>query len=358
MIVIRTKNLSPLFSDLLGLRKFLESIPKVGLVVSPSDGVDWELSGAIPEEMKVYSLIPHLKNSEETISSHILALGVNRVCPLFPVSPSYVDFQLHPEFGLYNVQCIDDIQTFKEETGYQPDVIRVSINPLKYPKELLDYCKEEGIDVIGTDIFGPDLLREYYTKLFPEAFLQAFGEHNTDLLEIPGNDPYFIKRVYSRLGKGQDNPKLLEYTKSIDKVPSLKIPTPKIYQTLNLEVSGVGKISIPGDKGDFTLKPQNEILDNLGDPIWEDDLISEDVDSNDKEFLGTLHRYHVLPRLQELHFPKIWKPIFTKILPDFWVIKMIPKKWFGWLWKEHLYWMISGKLWKMPLSGHENLING
>ena len=360
MIAIRTKNLSRLFSDFLGFGKFLRSLKApIGLVVSPGDGKDWELSGSIPEDrVKVYSLIPHIKNSKETVDSEKLALGVLSIVPLFPASliGEEEDLGGYLECGIYDVQDTEEIIKFKEVSGRYPDVVRLSINPLKYPKEILDYCKESGIEVIGTDIFGPQILREYYRNLFPESFLQAFGEHSVDVLEIPGDDPYFIKRVFSRKGGGQENPKLLEYAKDIDRVPNLKSPKSKIYQTVSMKIPGVGEISLPSPKGKFTLKPSPEVL-NLGEPLWEDDLIPEDVDMEDKELLGTLHRYHVLPKISELHPTKVWKPVFTKILPDFWAIKMIPKGWLGWFWKEHIYWMISGKLWKIPLSAHESLMD-
>lgn len=356
MIAIRTKDLSPLFSDLLGFKKFIKSLPNIGLVVSPGDGKDWELSGAIPDETKVYSLIPHTEGAQETIDSHKLALGVFDIIPLFPAASDPGNLRKYSEYGIYDVQDVEEIQEFENIMEKLPDVVRISINPLRYPKELIDYCRNSGIKILGTDIFGPNHLREYYKGLFPETFMQAFGEHNTDILEIPGDDPYFIKRVYSRKGKNQEEKKFFEYTKEIDKVPSLRLPGPKVYQTMTIEIPKVGKLSIPGNKGKFTLKPVLESFD-LGDPVWEDTLIPKDVDKENKELLGTLHRYHVLSELSDLHSPKMWKPIFTKIIPDFWVIKIIPKKWVGWMWKEYLYWMISGKLWEIPLSGHESLIN-
>lgn len=357
MIAIRTKNLSPLFTDILGFEKFLKSMPEISLVISPEDGVDWELSGAIPGGTSVYSLIPHIKGSEETIKSHTLALGVSSVIPLFPVSENYEGLRSYPEYGVYGAEDVEEILELEEVMGKLPDIVRISINPLKYPKELIDFCKSNNIKILGTDIFGSDILKEYYKNLFPDSFLQAFGEYNANIIEVPGNDPYFIKEAYQRSGKKQDNPNLFKYSKYIDKTPPLKVLPRKVHQVLSLEVPGVGKLSISGGKGDFTLEPVSEVFD-LGDPLWEDDLIPEDVDLENKELLGTLHRYHVLPVLQELHSQKIWKPIFTKIQPDFWAIKVIPKKWMGWVWKEYLYWMVSGKLWKIPLSAHENLING
>lgn len=356
MIAIRTKNLSPLFSDILGLRKFLNSFEEIGLVISPSDGNDWELSGAIPEKVKAYSLIPYFNGHEEIIKSHKLALGKFDIIPLFPASSNYPEeLRKYSVKGIYDVKWVSEISKFKEDLERFPEVIRISVNPLDYPKEILDYCKKNNIKVIGTEIFGSDIFKEYYKRIFPESFLQSFGEYNSDILEIPGDDPYFIKRIYSRLGKGQENKKLLEYTKTIKKLPSLKIPDQKIYQYSTLEVEDLGKITIPGMIGKFSLKPIEEKTD-FPDPIWVDDLIPEDVDKTNKKLLGTLHRYHVLPQLSNLHSPKIWKPVFTKIDDDFWTIKMIPRKWLGWFWKETLYWYISGKLWKMPLSKHKNLI--
>lgn len=357
MIALRTKNLSPLFSDILGLGKFLKEKPGIALVTSPADGIDWELSGAIPPGTTVFSLIPHTQSSDETIKSHTLALGVSHVIPLFKAS---VKSEMIPkgyyEMGLYDVSYVSEIRDFKEKIGVYPDYIRLQVNPLKYPKEILDYCKTNGIKVIGADILGEKLFQEYYSRLFPETFLQAFGEHNTDILEVPGEDPYLVSRFFARQGENLGNKKILEYSKSVDKIPKLGDPSLKIYQVFTKEIPGVGKISIPGDKGNFSVKVPPELIE-LGEPLWEDTLIPEDVDTEDKELLGTLHRYHVLPEIQELHHHKIWKPVFTKIFPDFWVIKIIPKGFWKWLWKEHLYYFISGKLWKIPLPGLKNLIS-
>lgn len=357
MIALRTKNLSPLFSDLLGLGKFLKKKPGISLVTSPADGRDWELSGAIPPGTIIFSLIPHAKDSDETIKSHILALGVPNVIPLFKAGCSYQDILGgYPEIGIYDVEEIEEIEEFTRETTITPDYVRIRINPLKYPKEILDYCRKNKIKIIGGEIFGEEILQAYYSKMFPESFLQAFGEHNTDILEVPGNDPYLISRVYSRQGENQGNPKILEYSKSVDKSPKFSSPGLKIHQVLTREIPGFGKFSIPGgDMGEFSITLPPEIIE-LGDPLWEDTLIPDDVDKTDKNFLGTLHRYHILQKIQELHPPKIWKPVFTKILPDFWVIKILPHGPFKWLWKEHLYYLISGKLWKIPLPGLKNLI--
>lgn len=356
MILIRTKNLSPLFSDVLGLKKFLSSMPGIGLMTSPGDGIDWELSGALPEDTLVYSLIPHTIGATETADSHKLAIGIPYITPLYPVGFNYKDLPKCEEVGLYGVTSIEDLYKFEEDFGKLPDIVRLSINPLKYPRELLSYCKEKKILVIGTDIFGEEPFREYYRQSFPEEFLQAFGENNSSILEIPGDDPYFIKRVYSRLGQNLEDTKLLEYSRDIDKVPILP-SLPKVSQITKITVPDFGEIVLSGDTGEFTLKEVEEKIDIKEDPIWEDTLIPEDVDQEDKELMGTLHRYHVLPTLLELHPRNIWRYVFTKVYPDFWVIKVIPRKWMGFLWKEHLYWMISGKLWKMPVTKHENLIN-
>lgn len=359
MITIRTKNLSKLFFHVLSFRKFLKSLNNVGIVISPEDGVDWEISGSIPEKTKVYSLLPKTKEVKTIIDSQKLAIGYFNITPIvFFGSLDYEEIKGYTEIGLYGISGVDDIKEFEEKSERKPDFIRISINPLKYPKEIINYCRTNNIKIMATDVFGSDILREYYKKLFPETFLQAFGEYNSSILEIPGDDPYFIKDVYSRYGKTPtESTKLLEYSKDVDKVPSLKIPGKKIHQYLDIEVKDLGDLMIESDTGKFSLKPIEEKF-NIGEPIWEDDLIPGDIDTSDKKLMGVLHRYHVLPKLSEMYSSTIWKPVFTKIYSDFWAIKMIPKSWLGWFWKEHYYWLISGKLWKIPLSKHEILING
>ena len=74
--------------------------------------------------------------------------------------------------------------------------------------------------------------------------------------------------------------------------------------------------------------------------------------------LGSFHRYHSQVFLDEKYNPRWWKKIYTKIADDFWVIKLIPRHWYlGWIAKEYIFWMISGKLIKIPLKAHYNLIN-
>lgn len=363
MIAIRTKNLSPLFLDVLDFKKFMESNTGIDIVISPSDGVDWNLSGFIPKDTTIYSLIPHIDRADETIESQKLALGLdisNNFIPLFDAEliDNFEVLKKFPGCGLYNVESQFTIQKFEEDTEFTPSVIRIAINPLNYPKEILDYCKEEEISIIATEIFGNDLMKDYMLSLFNEPFLHLFAKHNSNIVEIPSSDPYLVSRFNTRVfNEKEEQAKLLEYSKDLNLYPSLFITAPKkrIYQYFSINIPDVGSITLEGNRGSFYLKQQEERI-NLGEALWEDSFMPEDINSNDKELLGTLHRYHVLPELEELH-PKFWKFEFKKIVPDFWLIKVIPRSILSIYWKEIIYWYIHGKLYKMPSGKHEFLIN-
>jgi hypothetical protein len=363
MIAIGTKNLSPLvYSGLFDLKKFLKTHPEIEyLETSLEYDNDSLLKDYIPETTKVISKIPYIKNLDITVEFNKLALGVedNQLYILLNAKEDWEENKDELEkiktkyrIGLYNVTEVNEILIFSDYC--KPEMIEVEINPLLYPKSVLDYATENDIKIISHGIFGGEIWAAYLQNMFPKGFLYDFARYNSDIQIIPGNDIYFLYEILGRK-ENEEEEKLCKYSKDINKLPALIIPPQKIHGVTKLEISGVIKAAVECGSGSDVYR-MGEYKPEVKAPeiFWED----EELETKDPGILGSLHRYHAPVFLDKKYNPGWWKKIYIKIAPDFWVIKLIPRHWyFGWIAKEHVFWLISGKLIKIPLQAHQNLIN-
>lgn len=366
MIVIGTKNLDNLvYSGIFNLKEFILGHEEIGgIETSLEYDNDILLRGHIPEGTKVFSKIPYLKDLDVTVEFNRLSLGVdyNQLYILLDAKKDWEDKENINEvlkisdkhrIGLYGVTEVEEILRLQEHVKL--DYIEVDLNPLLYPKSVLDYARENKITIISHDIFGGDLWAGYLESMFPKEFLYDFAWYNSGIQVIPGDDLYFLSELASR-GVKEEESKLCTYSKDINKLPALTIPPKKIHGQTKINIPGVIEATIEGSDVFGLGEVKEEIkTDNI---LWEDKDLPGDIDTKNKNLLGCLHRYHAPVFLDEKYSPKWWKKVYTKIAPDFWVIKLIPRKWYlGWIAKEYIFWMISGKLIKIPLRAHQNLIN-
>ena len=351
MIAIGTENLNKLVYDgVFDLKKFIEGHKNIGYIeTSLVYDNDMFLRGKFPRDVVVLSRFPGVKDLEVNIEFHRHYLGYpeNQVI-LLPGGTSWgdiKDFLGKYRFGVYDPE-IEELEEYFETLRRYPEYISLRINPLLYPKELLDYCKEKEIKTISHDIFGGKIWAGYLRNMFPDGFLFDFSRVNTDIQVLPSDDLLFLGDM---VGRDKVVPKpggaLYKYSKNINKLPALELPPRKIHGQTSIKIDEVGEFKLPcGDKTDiYSLKKEESKLP--GKVVWED---TED----------SLHRYHAEVWIDENYSPEWWKKVYTKVTKDFYTIKLIPSKWYlGWITKEHYFWLISGKLIKMPLTGHEKLNN-
>lgn len=366
MIAIGTKNLNKLvYSGVFNLKEFILGHEEIGCIETSLEyDNDILLRGHIPKGTKVLSKIPCIENLDVTVEFNRLSLGVdyNQLCILLDAKKDWEDTKNINEvlkisdrhrIGLYGVTEVEELIDFQEYIKL--DYIEVDLNPLLYPKSVLDYARENGITVISHDIFGGELWAGYLRSMFPKEFLYDFAWYNSGIQVIPGDDLYFLSEIASRSIKEEES-KLCNYSKNINKLPALTIPPKKIHGQTKINIPGIIEATIEGSDIYSLGEVKEEVkAENI---LWEDKDLPGDIDTKNKNLLGCLHRYHVPVFLDEKYNPRWWKKIYTKISPDFWVIKLIPRRWYlGWIAKEYIFWMISGKLIKIPLRAHQNLIN-
>lgn len=363
MIAIGTENLSNLvYSGLFNLKEFIKNHTEIEYIETSLEyDNDILLRKHIPPTTKVLSKISYLKDLDVTVDFNRLALGIDQERLIVLLDASGFDWSGEEnkkevekiigkyKIGLYNVTNLGQVLEFSEI--YTPDFIELSLNPLLFPKTIPDYAKKENITIISRDIFGGKYWAGYIQSMFPKGFLYDFAKYNTDIQLISGEDLYFLSEISRRKVK-IENPKLYTYSKDLNKLPALSIPPQKIHGYTTLEIPGVGEITVNGgyNSDTYTLENKNPEI-KVEDIFWED----KDTEGINEKLLGCFHRYHAPVALDEKYNPKWWKKVYTKISVDFWVIKLIPRHW--WIPKEHIFWLVSGKLIKIPSRTHQNLIN-
>ena len=370
MIAIDTENLNDLvYSGVFNLKEYIteEGTEIKYILTSLEYDNDILLKEHIPKRARVLSKIPCTDNLDLTVEFNRLALGVgiDQYCILLDANGSSIKEHKDSiirasnvyEIGLYNITKVEDIIEFSEEI-VKPSYVEIDINPLVYPKTIIDYCHENNIQIISHGIFGGKYWAGYLGSMFPRGFLYDFAWFNSDIQEVPGDDLYFLLEI-SKRSTNKEEEKLCKFSKDINKLPALTIPPQKIHGKTRFNIPGVGKISIEcGNESDTYSLEKYTIDVDVENIIWEDKDLPRDIDRNNYNLLGCFHRYHVPVFLDEKYNQKLWKKVYKKVAPDFWIIKLIPKKWYlGWIMKEYVFWLVSGKLIEIPLKAHQNLIN-
>lgn len=367
MIAIETRNLNKLvYSGLFSLKEFIKNNEESGYIETSLEyDNDILLNKHISKTTKILSKIPYLKDLDITVEFNRLSLGVeyNQLHVLLDAKTDWENPENKNEvlkisdkyrIGLYGVTNIDQILAFREGINTL-DFIEVDLNPLLYPKSILDYSKENEITVISHDIFGGKYWAGYLEEMFPKGFLFDFARYNSGIQVIPGDDLYFLSGIAKRKVIEEES-RLCNYSKDINKLPALSIPPQKIHGQTKITIPNVGEIVAEcGESSDIYSLGESITEVKSENIIWED---KDEPETKDRGVLGSFHRYHSQVFLDEKYNPGWWKKIYTKIADDFWVIKLIPRHWYlGWIAKEYIFWMISGKLIKIPLKAHYNLIN-
>lgn len=351
MIAIGTENLSKLvYDNVFDLKKFIKKHKNIGyLETSLEYDNDMLIRGKFPDDITILSRFQTTKDLEVNIEFHKHYLGYpENMVILLPGNTEWKELKSFPityRFGIYDPK-LEDITDYFFALNKYPEFVSISNNPLFYQRNIIKYCRENNIKIISHDIFGGKIWAGYIRSMFPDGFLFDFSRANTDIQVLPSDDLLFLGDMVGRDEKIPVPEGLLyTYSKDVNKLPALDLPPMRIYGYTTLNVEGVGEFKLPcGDKTDiYSLSKENNKLP--GKIVWED---TED----------SLNRYHAEVWIDENYSPKLWKKIYTKITNDFYIIKLIPSKWYlCWIAKEHYFWLISGKLLKMPLSGHEKLNN-
>lgn len=199
-----------------------------------------------------------------------------------------------PSFGI-DLGTDGDISRLKKFTGsigMIPNYIFCPINPFKYNQEVQDYCSENDIKLISTEIYGNTVSEEWMKETFTTDYLEKFAFWNSDGIEKVFNgsllDYIFFKDNFigSRSIENDDFPNKYEMDKDIwtDKVKPAKR---KIFAT-GKSIKG-SRFNWPGYKNsgvsETSFKDESKISDYHKESmeVLEDFIFPDNFSNIDKK---------------------------------------------------------------------------
>ena len=162
-----------------------------------------------------------------------------------------------------------------------PTYISLSISPVHFQKDIIDWAEENEIDILGLDPFGGFLSAPSVIQSFTIPFLLTFTAAYSKIVFLSGRDiinAYNNSRFLMALVDGEVKEELVGMTKSVDHLVS---PLPKLIHT-GLK-TGVG--IIPYEDPEALINPGEVVLklDEIGEDDEgeeRDEIIKEILDYN------------------------------------------------------------------------------
>lgn len=191
------------------------SVSMYDLILKESDDLlcsigynnDYLLRGNIKSGRSVFTSISSLYEYETLMKFHLTTIQKSKVDTIL-LEPTDMDevsltavarANVAREIGLKDPE-IKDIGFYKTFMGIYPSHVLITVNPLKFPKGVIDFCQENKIKVIGYDIYGPG------ENLIPQwgiGYLTSFAAFHCDSICIPSQVGYekfmYMKKISEEL---------------------------------------------------------------------------------------------------------------------------------------------------------------
>lgn len=120
---------------------------------------------------------------------------------------------------------LDRVKKFSTYFGDNPRYIIVPMNPFKYRREIIDYCKEHDIEIIAEEIYGNKESEEWMKETFTTDYLERFAGIHSDGLVLKMSDKinefiYSYEAFWKRVNEDPEDNKIFEPGKDVwtDKV--------------------------------------------------------------------------------------------------------------------------------------------
>ena len=347
--------------------------PVSGVFPSPSyiftsiDANNDYLLGDYIKSIKGYSLIVKVNfidSLEDILERHLKELGVDKINLL--VLPENIDWsgaidiikelrdnKIIEKFGIYQPGSLDTVKSISEildKSGEKLEFVTQNISPLEFNHDIVNYCEESGITVIGFNPVGGYLSAPRNIDAFSLPYLLGFAASNADVVILSGRNLYESWKSSEYLKKliGKDSsPKYINRKNVSRGVKSIK-------RLIGTSIKLGDNIIIPYKEDNFLMDP-GDLEITLGDPIFEYSVL-ENIDNSDKmikevkEYMKVVHfpdggtdsdnmaiaRYKLTDYL-DLEYPKDdgWNYGFLRLGNTVMAVSVwkdpIPKKWF---WKS------------------------
>jgi hypothetical protein len=133
-----------------------------------------------------------------------------------------------------------------------PSYLALTLNPLHYQKEMLEWAEEAGVEIIGLDIYGSWEGSAATIQAFTLPFLLSYAASHSDLVLLPARD--IVGAEYERL--------YLEELIGKEKVPETEMKSTVIHNfpTLPTMIYTSLKSSIPYNNPLYLTDPEEVVF--------------------------------------------------------------------------------------------------
>ena len=175
---------------------FLSTITNFDVIMTAGDNIlPVEKRIKIPQDSRLMIRVKHLWNADFAVNFQSkFFLEQLPWCVVYDTSDNPSDFKeeilrLFEEVPNYAVDLgtngdLERVDKFFEIYNCYPQYIFSPINPLKYRKDIIDYCNEHEIELIATEIYGNKESEEWMKETFTTDYLERFAGINSSGFEI------------------------------------------------------------------------------------------------------------------------------------------------------------------------------
>lgn len=267
---------------------------------------------------------PNPKLLEYLISNHLDALGLplNRAIDVLTINADLIneevinavsDCELINDIGVSCPKNVDQLKSIVDIPNAKIKYVSLPCCPLNYNYDVISWCKEHGILIIGLNPFGDEFSRPCIEDSFSRAYLSEFLFFNSDIMCIPADDSQNVIAYLDSPDLVIANETKYELKKNICKVVKPFKKVVNTYLNIRGEVVPVddNKRLIPGGFKSTLGKVQRE-LRNLSELSGiEKDVLMQipvyDTDEIPNPYIRfAMYRYKILSILQNIMPTSHW----------------------------------------------------
>lgn len=155
------------------------------------------------DDCSLITTIDFTEGVEEVLGGHLLEIGLDLIDLLLIDSPTF-DWSKAGDFikelsesgvanslGIRNPKSIEDLEKMKESLDMQDTLyVALDICPLNFNYEIVEWCKSNGVTLIGFNPFGGNITAQALIESFTTPYLLSFAATYCSLVMLSGRDLY------------------------------------------------------------------------------------------------------------------------------------------------------------------------
>ena len=226
------------------------------------------------------------------------------------------------EFGISNPSTVEDIEDIEKLLGFDIKYISLDICPLNFNYEIISWCKNNGVDILGFNPFGGHISSSAMIYSFTVPYLLGFSSTYSSIVFLSGRDlglsveskdfiksniigsdildKFILKKSIFKLYKPITSKKVVKTSLILKEDLILDYDSPNLIFPLNEIIFNIGKL----DNKSIVNLPEESLRTNIEERVYSLLNITEfPKDGNNFDKLA-IARYQIMDILK-MDFPRV-----------------------------------------------------